>query len=119
MLNLFEDEKDINSKKINIKAAINYVAEAWSCVIEQTVLNCWRKTGILPSLSDEDIDDALQIQEEEMDNEKADIDQIIKEFDMNNSSTFSLANALTNFFQNFEGILIKDILDENNIIRLI
>ena len=44
---------------------------------------------------------------------------MIKEFDMDNSSTFSLANALTNFFQDFEGIPIKDILDENNIIRLI
>ena len=54
-----------------------------------------------------------------MDNEKADIDQMIKEFDMDNSSTFSLANALTNFFQDFEGILTEDILDENDIIRLI
>ncbi len=40
ILDLFEDRKDINSKKINIKAAINYIAEAWSCVTEQTVLNC-------------------------------------------------------------------------------
>ena len=54
-----------------------------------------------------------------MDNEKADIDQIIKEFDMDNSSIFSLANTLTNFFQDFEGIPIEDILDENDIIRLI
>jgi len=61
-------------------------------------LNCWRKIGILPSLSDEDIDNASQIQEEEIDNKKADIDQMIKEFDMDNSSIFSLANALTNFF---------------------
>ena len=119
MLDLFEDGKDINSEKINIKEAINYVAEAWSCVTEQTVLNCWRKTGILPSLSDEDIDDASQIQEEEMDNENADIDQMIKEFDMDNPSTFSLVNALTNFFQDFEGIPTEDILDENDIIRLI
>jgi len=28
MLDLFEDRKDINSEKINIKVAINYVAEA-------------------------------------------------------------------------------------------
>ena len=54
-----------------------------------------------------------------MDNEKADIDQMIKEFDMDNFLTFSLANALNNFFQVFEGILTEDILDENDIIRLI
>ena len=40
MLDLFEDEKDINSEKINIKETINYVAEAWDCVIEEIVLNC-------------------------------------------------------------------------------
>ena len=44
---------------------------------------------------------------------------MIKEFDMDNSLTFSLANALTNFFQDFKRILTEDILDENNIIRLI
>ncbi len=44
---------------------------------------------------------------------------MIKEFDMDNSSTFSLANILTNFFQDFEGIPTEDILDENDIIRLI
>ena len=51
-----------------------------------------------------------------MDNEKANIDEMIKEFDMDNSSTFSLANT---FFTDFEGILTEDILDKNDIIRLI
>ena len=58
MLNLFEDSKDINKEKINIKEAIDYIAEAWDSVTEETVWNCWRKTGILPSLSDEDRDNA-------------------------------------------------------------
>jgi len=34
---------------------------------------------------------------------------MIKEFDMDNSLTFSSANALTNFFQDFEGIPTEDI----------
>ena len=40
MLGLFEDEKDINKEKINIKEAINYVAEAWNHVTEETIQNC-------------------------------------------------------------------------------
>ena len=59
MLDLFEDGKDINIEKINIKETIDYVAEAWEYVTEETVQNCWRKTGILPSLFDKDKDDTL------------------------------------------------------------
>ena len=40
MLGLFEDGKDINKEKINIKKAINYVAEAWNHVTEETIQNC-------------------------------------------------------------------------------
>ena len=40
MLDLFEYGKDINNEKINIKEAIGYVAEAWGCVTEETVMNC-------------------------------------------------------------------------------
>ena len=62
MLDLFEDEKDINKEKISIKEAINYIAEAWGCVTEETIQNYQKETEILPSLIDEDMDDAVQIQ---------------------------------------------------------
>ena len=119
MLDLFEDGKDINSEKINIKEAIDYVAESWGCVTEETVQNCWRKTGILPSLSDEDRDNALQTQQEVMDKETADINQIINELDMDDPSATLLADALNKFFQDLEGIPTEDILDENDIIKLV
>ena len=35
MLNFFEDKKDINKEKINIKEAINYIVEAWGHVKEE------------------------------------------------------------------------------------
>ena len=54
-----------------------------------------------------------------MDIEEADIDQMIKELDMDNPLVFSLANALTDFFQELEEIPTENILDENDIIRLI
>ena len=116
MLDLFEDGKDINSERINIKEAINYVAEAWSCITEETVLNCWKKTEILSSLSDKDKDDASQIQQEEMDNEIADIDQMINELNMDNPL---LADALADYFQELEEIPTEEILNKNDIIRLI
>jgi len=119
MLDLFEDGKDINSEKINIKEAINYVAESWGCVTEETVLNCWKKTGILPSLSDEDRDNALQTQQEKLNEEITNIDQMIEELDMDDPSASSLAGALTNFFQELEEIPTEDILSEDDIIRLI
>ncbi len=119
MLDLFEDGKDIHKEKINIKEAIDYVAESWDCVTEETVHNCWRKTGILPSLSDEDRDDTSQTQQEVMDKETTDINQMIKDLDTDDPSAASLANALNNFFQDLEGIPTEDILDENDIIKLI
>lgn len=119
MLDLFEDGKDINSEKINIKEAINYVAEAWGCVTDETVLNCWKKTGILPSLSDEDKDNALQTQQEELNEEMADVDQMIEELDMDDPSASLLADTLTNFFKELEEIPTEDILSDDDIIGLI
>ena len=61
MLELFEEGKDINKKKINIKDAINYISEAWDHVTEEMIWNCWKKTGILPSSTNEKMDDVAQI----------------------------------------------------------
>ncbi|CAB5372344.1 unnamed protein product [Rhizophagus irregularis] len=44
------------TNKLNIKEAIDYIAEAWENVTQTTIRNCWVKTGILPS-SDCIIDD--------------------------------------------------------------
>ncbi|CAB4377477.1 unnamed protein product [Rhizophagus irregularis] len=119
ILDLFEEGKDINSEKINIKEAIDYVAESWDCVTEETVQNCWGKTRILSSLSDEDRDDASQIQQEMMDSKTADVNQMIEELDMNDPSAALLANELNNFFQELEEIQIEDILSDADIIRLV
>ncbi len=40
MLQLFEEGKDINKEKINIKKAIEYLATAWHNVIEEIIRNC-------------------------------------------------------------------------------
>ena len=46
-------EKERNGKqpeKITIKDAIKFTAEAWERVTSQTIINCWKKTGILPDV---------------------------------------------------------------------
>ncbi|CAB4401204.1 unnamed protein product [Rhizophagus irregularis] len=40
MLELFEEGKNINQEKINIKKAINYMSEVWGNVTEKMILNC-------------------------------------------------------------------------------
>ncbi len=40
MLQLFEEGKDINKEKIDIKEAIEYLANAWHDVTEETIRNC-------------------------------------------------------------------------------
>ena len=119
MLGLFEDGKDINKEKINIKEAINYVAEAWDHVTEETIQNCWKKTRILPSLTNEEIDDAIQIQQEMMDDDAADIGQMINELDRDDPSAALLADALNDFFHDLDEIPTEEILSDDDIIRLI
>ncbi|CAG8695151.1 6623_t:CDS:2, partial [Acaulospora morrowiae] len=59
------DTEDIQKNKINIKEAINYVAESWNEVTELTIVNCWKKTGILPLVfNDENIHQESSRQEE-------------------------------------------------------
>jgi len=40
--------------EITIKKAIKYVAKAWDLVQPEVIINCWRKTNILPPNTDDD-----------------------------------------------------------------
>jgi len=120
VLELFEDGKDINKEKINVKEAINYVSDAWNHVTEETIWNCWKKTGILPSSTNEDMDNASQVQQKIVDDEAEDLDQIIGELNTGDSNTALLADALNNFFNDLEEeILTEAILSDDDIIKLI
>jgi hypothetical protein len=120
-LELFKGNKDINKEKINIKEAIDYVSDAWNHVTEKTVLNCWKKTGILPSSTNEDMDNTSQIQQEIIDDKTADIDHIIGK--LNNvvdPNAALFADALNNFFDDLEEIIPTEaILNDDDIINLI
>ena len=48
-INDYEEEKNGQEyEKISIKHAIKFTAKAWKKVTSQTIINCWKKTGILP-----------------------------------------------------------------------
>lgn len=67
--------------EITIKKAIKYAAKAWDLVQPETIINGWRKTGILPPNIDDDFDDFVDfdfIEEEDEINQIQDlIDQLV------------------------------------------
>ena len=46
VLEAIDSEKEI--PRLNIKEAISLCSEAWRNVTSQTIVNCWRKTEIVP-----------------------------------------------------------------------
>jgi len=47
----YEEERNGEQpEKITIKDAIKFTARAWKRVTRQTIINCWKKTGILPDI---------------------------------------------------------------------
>ncbi|GES85616.1 CENP-B homolog protein 2-like [Rhizophagus clarus] len=121
ILKLFEEGKDINKEKVNIKEAVDYLADAWENVSGDMIFNCWVKTGILPSTTDNDIADATQVQQAILNKDVADINQIIEDLGAESDDPLadSLANALNDFCDLDEEIPTEDVLNENDIIKLI
>jgi len=120
LLRLFEDGKDINKEKINIKEAIDYLADSWQNVTEETIFNCWKKTGILPSLTNEDVTDAIQRQREIFNGETDNINEIIGELDTSSDPRATLlADALDNYFHELEEIPTEELLNDDDIIKLV
>ena len=60
---------------LNLKEAINLISEAWDCVHQQTIYNCWTKTGILPRITESQVSNDLII----LDDDLTDLLQQLKE----------------------------------------
>ncbi|CAB4464116.1 unnamed protein product [Rhizophagus irregularis] len=89
---------DCEKNKLNIKEAIDYIAEAWNSVNQTTIRNCWIKTGILPS-SDYIIDDVENLQETDSLN---DSDTEI------NFDCLPEADLLREFFKEFDSEILTE-----------
>ena len=71
----FENDTD-NVLEYNTKNAIYNIAEAWMNVTPNTIVNCWRKTGVLPP-SITNIEEANQELQAEYQKECLTIQQLI------------------------------------------
>ena len=60
----YDDVLDDNTllKPFTIKDAIYMVTDAWNCVKTSTIVNCWKKTGILPAYDTEEETTQLEIE---------------------------------------------------------
>ena len=58
-------------KKLNIKEAIEIVADAWDNVKQETIKNCWLSTGILPA-------EMTLVNADNMETDEADNDIIVE-----------------------------------------
>ena len=121
MLNLFEDEKDINKEKINIKEVIDYLVDAQKQVTKETIHNCWKKIRILPFSIDENINNATQIQQSSANYEEVKINQIIEEIEKLNDDSYNilLKNTLIDYFHKLKVVSTENILNDDDIIQLI
>ena len=69
-----------SSKPIDIKKAIKYVAKAWDNVTPTTIINCWKKTGILSleeTLTNYEIENSTNIVSEISNREISDVNYLI------------------------------------------
>ena len=109
-LQLFDDIMESNSQntisKYNIKHAIYNVSSAWNNVTMETIQNCWRKTGILPTPSLECIFDFICI-----DNDNTQIHDAQTPSD----AIISQASEKIEEEANDQRILIQDLIDQLNL----
>lgn len=97
--------------KLNVKEAIDYIAEAWNNVTPTTIQNCWKKTEILPDFIDEDDvndeeEDDMHIQEED------EIETFLNELPE--------AEALREYFQMLDQeIPTEEYLTEDQIVNMV
>jgi hypothetical protein len=50
--NAMDNDTEIDA--FTLKEAIYMIADAWDCVTQETIKNCWQKTGILPITNSEE-----------------------------------------------------------------
>ncbi|GES96197.1 tigger transposable element-derived protein 6-like [Rhizophagus clarus] len=100
-----------DENKLNIKEAINYIADAWSNVTQTTIQNCWIKTGILPSGNIKDID---------INNNSDDINSDLSELESLFDELPEDSDNLLEYFQMLDKeISTEEILTDEQIINFI
>jgi hypothetical protein len=60
---LSEVEAGASIASPNVKQAIIWAASAWNDVSQATVINCWRKSGVIPNVAEAHISDEVAAQD--------------------------------------------------------
>lgn len=100
--------------KLNVKESIDLIAESWSNVTETTIQNCWKKTGILPSINE-------NIDENDMD----DMDDMDQESDFEEEIEYIFQNLpeatkVNDYLQQLDSpIPTEEILTDEQIVNLV
>jgi hypothetical protein len=106
---------------ITIKHAIKYTTKAWENVTSQTIINCWKKTAILPLDVDEnsiEIQSATSFLDSSKNNDENDLQSLINELDFANplsgTEYLSIDEVEKNDNDNYE-----DLSNEEEIISML
>ncbi|CAG8474861.1 6202_t:CDS:2 [Dentiscutata erythropus] len=116
----YETGEDINKNKLNLKQAIDYISDAWGAIDDEVVINCWKKTGILPAVENEEIIGASEFQDEENLLENDDLDTLLDEFSREDDYSATLTSAMVDFFNNIDQtIATEEALMDQQIVNLV
>ncbi|CAG8760436.1 17965_t:CDS:2, partial [Acaulospora morrowiae] len=104
----FDEHHKLNIEipKLNILNAINWTAQAWNSVTNDTIYHCWQKTGILPNDKMHEGESELK---NELEAEENEIQLLIHQMNVDNIVASDYINIDTR-------IEITDIIDEGDII---
>ncbi|CAG8435791.1 5368_t:CDS:2, partial [Scutellospora calospora] len=91
--------------KLNVLEAIKFIGDAWNAITQQTIHNCWKKTGILPDSNSSTIETATEEQQNLENNNLEDLRQIL-ESETANSIKFedSLSDEELDLISHKEGL---------------
>lgn len=108
--------------KLNVKQAINFIAQAWNEVSTTTIANCWKATGILPSLeSSVDLERIRQHTEQEIAIDDGETEALFVDLRSEpNTKTFELVNKMQTYCDVVDDPLpTEDIMSDKQIIKMV
>ena len=101
---------------MNLLEAINYVSEAWSDVSQNTISNCWIKTGILPSINNIQ----REISSDQVDIElDAEFESIEDFFDTLSEFTTPFSSNIKQYITELEELPVEEFLNDKQIIEYV
>jgi hypothetical protein len=100
---------------ITIKHAIKYTAKAWENVTNQTIINCWKKTAILPDV-DENSTEVTSFLDSSRNDDENELQNLINELSFTNPLSGLEYLSIDEMEKNVD---YDDLLNEEEIISML